>query len=171
MELQVKKTALSVALSVGVVVCTMSGTVEAVDSSILRNYSSGSCAYPATQSVGAPILHGACNAGDAQRWKVEYVVKDGYPTNSPPWFRLRNAQTNLCIDTQNNGSAPGVKLVQNVCSLSNTQLWSWRGTSVRYYDEIVNPYGNCMDNPPDTTPVQIWQCTGSHNQKWFLSGK
>ena len=147
---------------------------SASSSTVIKNYLSGFCAYPATIATGAFIQRAACNASDAQRWAVEYLDKFGSGTPGQAYFRLRNIQSGLCLDLVSQSTANGIKFVHKACSAATSQQWLAQFASTsktsQPYQAVVNRYsGKCLDQPPDTTPIQQWTCGSVNNQLWFVA--
>lgn len=142
-------------------------------SSILRSVAQGTCSYPATASAGALIQSTACNASNPQRWSTEIVdgIIDTDGVALMP-YRLRNIESNMCLDLMSASTANGVQLTQRPCSNSATQQWKNKGITYdgRIRTVIKNRYSNkCIDLPsPSGGALQQWDCGGAPNQRWGI---
>lgn len=134
----------------------------AVAGTIVQNVQSGQCAVPQSASAGAAVIQTGCNVADDNLWRGEYFG-NGY-------YRLRNAQTNLCLDLASVSPNNGIGVVQNVCSSSSTQLWRQLAVVGSATDKTLdNAYsGKCLDASVGTSFLQQWACGGVTNQKWRL---
>ena len=65
------------------------------------------------------------------------------------YFRLRDRWNNLCLDLENNRTAPGTRVVQMPCDGTISQDWSYNNQAnagSQYYRHIMNRYsGLVMD--------------------------
>jgi hypothetical protein len=68
-----------------------------------------------SRSAGAPVWQVTCNSQASQVFRPESSSTGGY--------RLRNANSNLCLDIANASRSPGAGIVQQACSTSTTQVW------------------------------------------------
>ena len=141
-------------------------------SSIVRNLQTGQCLYPTSAGVGTAIYQAHCDASDNRSFGIEYVGMQGREVSvQKASFRLRNVQTNMCVDLANNSNGNGVPVVQNPCNGSPTQQWSTRGPlGLANYHQLVNGSGGkCLDAAMNASHIQLWQCGNGNNQSWWAA--
>lgn len=72
----------------------------------------------------------------------------------------------LCMTVDGNSSANGAKIRLQTCSSSKYQQFELKST----HDLVNHNAGKCVDvlnkGTASGTPLQLWQCTGTSNQKW-----
>ena len=122
------------------------------------------------------------NGAVAQLWTYSGGNQQRFysdPIGSSVW-KLRNVNSNKCLDTAGPSDADGTRVHQWNCYPTDSQLWRQErvgtrmvnGSSVTVH-RWVNLYGRdtCLDNAGGSgnngNKIQIWTCNGSDNQLWF----
>lgn len=161
------------AMAAAVLVFTaMQTRAGAGSSTVVRNLQSGQCLYPTSPAQGAPIHQAPCDGFDSRSFGVEYVNMQGREVPvQKAMFRLRNVQTNMCLDLASASNGNGVPIVQNPCSGTLTQQWSRQGPLglVNYYQLVNRSNGKCLDAAMNASHVQQWQCGNGNNQSWWAT--
>jgi ricin-type beta-trefoil lectin protein len=137
-------------------------TAHASESTALRNGQNGTCAAPTSTVSGASVILGACAGAAAQLWHGEYLGFNHY--------RVRNAQTGLCLAVAGSSLADGALIVQQTCNTSSAQDWKKGPTLVGTGTELINwGSGKCVDAVIGGTTVRQETCAGTsaHNQLWI----
>lgn len=139
--------------------CGLSTDADATSASILRNTQTGNCAVPQSSGAGAAVIQAACSGVDDRLWRLEFFGGGN--------FRLRNAQTNLCLDLASVSPNNGIGIAQNACGSSSTQLWQLQTLATDRV--LVNVYsGKCLDAGVGSTFIQQWACGSVANQRWTI---
>ncbi|MFD6534386.1 ricin-type beta-trefoil lectin domain protein [Streptomyces sp. NPDC060184] len=108
-----------------------------------------------TGAAGTQVQLNTCGAGTSQQWKV---AADGTVS-----------VLGRCMALKGGATADGTRVVLADCDASSTaQQWNW--TTGRGL--IAKKSGTCLDatgpSSANGTPLQIWACAVSDNQRWQL---
>jgi len=113
---------------------------------------SGLCITPTTPASGSQLELAACRASADQRWRID------------PDGTIRSQ--GMCMDV-GTGSGDGTPVVRDTCTGSASQIFDLNGSN-----DLTSTGTDflCVDvtdrGTSSGTPLQLWQCTGTDNQKW-----
>jgi hypothetical protein len=143
-------------------------------------YSIGSYSAYSDQERVADIRGGSSSNGTGL---IVYDNLDGgnqhynFVPTPDGWYNIRNQSTGKCLDLAGGPSAGAGSYVNEWdCQGQSTQEWSVESSYIPADPgavEIINAAkGMCLDVrgafPFNDTPIDIWPCVGSANQKWTL---
>jgi hypothetical protein len=91
-------------------------------------------------------------------------------------FMFFNAHTNMCLEPQNDSTAPGTPILLEPCTGLGAQQWIYIGAGSAGFLFLNAQTGLCLDargGATNHTPVQQWPCNGISNEKWqiFVAAK
>ena len=93
-----------------------------------------------------------------------------------PYFgiqRVGNGSPGKCLDLEGQGTANGTTVQQRTCSREDSQQWSPSTQGQGNHMTVTSrSSGKCLDasSAGNHTAIQIWECSGNDNQKWFIRG-
>ena len=127
----------------------------------VSNLQTGMCIAPTSTASGAAISQQGCAVTNTQMWRAEYVTV-GFQNY---YFRLRNIQTNLCLDLASASTGNGVGMVQRACSGAHTQQWKENGYN--FHSKLTNRFsGKCLSSAGSGL-VQS-NCTNDPSHLWSI---
>jgi ricin-type beta-trefoil lectin protein len=108
-----------------------------------------------------------------QYWCLRYAYTAGDGHNV---YELVNVYTAECLTAE--GSGDGARVAQWACADLNPERQQWKQLPMGWVSNFgttysfVNPVsGRCLDvrdfGSANGTPLQIWDCSGGLNQRWF----
>ncbi|MEZ0469138.1 RICIN domain-containing protein [Luteimonas salinilitoris] len=135
-----------------------SATISTIESSSYQT-----CLIPASGSAEALVVGGVCSAVQNQSWfwRLEFIGQSEH-------VRIRNTQTNLCLDLQTVSTADSVRVVQRACGTSYTQRWTLSTVAgiARTFRNGHSAKCLAMDN--STGIIYQWGCNGTTSQRWWM---
>ncbi|WP_063766752.1 MULTISPECIES: ricin-type beta-trefoil lectin domain protein [unclassified Streptomyces] len=108
-----------------------------------------------TSAAGTQVQLNTCGSGASQKWTVD---ADGTVS-----------VLGMCMALKSGSTADGTRVVLADCDASSTaQRWTW----VAKRGLVSEKSGTCLDatgpSSVNGTPLQIWACAYSDNQRWQL---
>ena len=163
------------AVALGVVAALASTFVVSTDAyavfgepQVIKNYASGKCLQPESNSANALVVQRSCTFGASQQWRA--MVVNGH------YFWLRNQATGLCMDLQANSEEEvgnGTLVQVFFCSGAFTsEQWNRMGGSRPGYFQVLNLVkGLCLDvqnrSSSDNARLQVWTCKAFEDAQKF----
>jgi hypothetical protein len=170
------------------------GDAQAGSLSTFYNGVRPSGGYSPMSKEGAIVLGiGGDNSNGAQGTFYEGAITSGYPSDetenavqanlvaakyaAAPLVTqngraIKNANSGLCLDDYNAGTAPGSPAVQWTCNGLTLQQWNIIPTADGYVTIVNVNSGLCLDdtnwNTANGATIQQWTCNGQAVQQWRL---
>jgi hypothetical protein len=112
---------------------------------------SGLCIAPVSGSAGARLSLEPCGSSARTQWSFG------------PGGTIRSQ--GMCMDV--NGTGTGAAVIRTTCDGGSTQRFDLNGSNDLTNDASGNLCVDAEDGGTSAgTPLQLWQCEGSDNQKW-----
>ncbi|MFE9611764.1 ricin-type beta-trefoil lectin domain protein [Streptomyces sp. NPDC006012] len=133
------------------------GTSPGFTGGLVLNFAANRClaTQGGSRAAGTQLVLADCNSGDpSQGWT--------FPSDGT----ARNFGGTMCLDVSNPYNGALVKLAKCSSSRAENQRFTLKGS----YDLVDMAPDLCVDakdkNTAAGTDLQLWECTGTSNQKW-----
>jgi hypothetical protein len=126
--------------------------------------------------TGTQVIQWDCNNTPPERgWLVNFYT---YDSRGVPLYIVVNGASHMCMAALDGSFGNGTRIEQEGCRLTTNQLWSITVVDSHptyifrnYASSFVNGQARCLDIPGTAlgAQAQLWDCTGSNNQKFMVS--